>query len=351
MRANEKDIQHIEKLYEGRVARYGDFHNHSASGGTSDGHRSLEHWKGALEALGMDFATIVDHKQVRHMFVPEWDDTIFIGGTEPGTIIRDTECEFNHMHYNMVFAKPEPLMELLSEFPEFEYTGGPEGHFIYVGVTRQRMIDIIHSVKKHGGFWVHPHPKDVMKSDNPLDYWFEDETGMEIFYTDMRADISKQNYDLWCDLLALGKRVWACAGEDGHGCCRDTALTTIYSEEKKSSVYLSHVKQGDFICGAVGIRMCIGETKMGGKCSFDGQRLVAAVGDFHRSIKRTDHTYRVDIYDDKGVVFSDKVSCEETSYFAIDVNKDAKFYRVEVTDENENLKISIGNPIWNEAYL
>ena len=57
MRANEKDIQHIEKLYEGRVARYGDFHNHSASGGTSDGHRSLEHWKGALEALGMDFAT------------------------------------------------------------------------------------------------------------------------------------------------------------------------------------------------------------------------------------------------------------------------------------------------------
>ncbi len=348
MRATEKDIQHIEKLYEGRKAYHGDFHNHASTGGTSDGHRTLEHWKGALEALEMDFASILDHKQVRHMFLPEWDDTIFIGGTEPGTIIRDTECEFNQMHYNMVFAKPEPLMELLSEFPEFEYTGGPEGHFTYVGVTRQRMIDIIHSVKKHGGFWVHPHPKDVMKSENPLDYWFEDETGMEIFYMDMRNEVSKENYKLWCELLALGKRVWATAGEDGHGCCRDTALTTIYSEERKSESWLSHVKKGDLTCGGLGIRMCIGDTLTGGKCSFDGGRLVVSVGDFHKSIRNPEHTYRFDIYDDKGVVFSDKISCEETSYFAIDIKPDAKFYRAEVTDENQDLLIAVGNPIWAE---
>jgi hypothetical protein len=347
MHATEKDIQHIEKVYENTKAYHGDFHNHASTGGTSDGHRTLEHWKGALEALEMDFASILDHKQVRHMFLPEWDDTIFIGGSEPGTIISDTKCEHNWMHYNMVFSKPEPLMELLGEFPEFEYTGGPEGHFIYVAVTRQRMIDIIHSVKKHGGFWVHPHPKDVMKSDNPLDYWFEDETGIEIFYNDLRNEVTQKNYELWCDLLKLGKRVWACAGEDGHSCARDTALTTFYAEVKNSDCFLAHAKQGDMICGGIGIRMCIGDTKMGGKCDFDGKRLVVSVGDFHRSCRNPEHTYRMDIFDDKGVVFSEKVSCLETSYFALDASKDAKFYRVEVTDENENLRVAVANPIWN----
>ena len=52
MKATEKDIQHLDSLYEGRRAFHGDLHNHAATGGTSDGSRSLEHWKGGLEALG-----------------------------------------------------------------------------------------------------------------------------------------------------------------------------------------------------------------------------------------------------------------------------------------------------------
>ena len=352
MFATNEDIKKLDKAYENTIAYHGDFHNHASTGGTSDGHRSLEHWKGALEALEMDFASILDHKQVRHMFLPEWDDTVFIGGTEPGTIISDLKCEHNWMHYNMVFSKPEPLMELLYEFPEFEYSGGEEGHFIYVPVTRQRMLDIIHSVKKHGGFWVHPHPKDVMISDNPLDYWFEDETGIEVFYNDLRNEVTQKNYELWCDLLRLGNRVWACAGEDGHSCARDTALTTIYAEENKNSEkLLSRAKVGDMTCGGIGIRMCMDDTKTGGKCNFEGKRLIISVGDFHKSCRNPEHTYRMDVFDNNGVVFSSKVSCLETSYFALDASKDAKFYRVEVTDENENLRVAVGNPIWNSYFL
>lgn len=238
-------------------------------------------------------------------------------------------------------------MELLSEFPEFEYTGGPEGHFIYVHLHQNRMFELVKSVKAHGGFFVHPHPKQVMISDNPLHYWFGDETGLEIFYEDYKSEGSRENYKLWCDLLAAGKRIFACAGEDGHGCARDTALTTIYSEEKSSAAYLSHVKCGDFICGAAGIRMCMGNTKMGGVRKFDGKKLIVSTGDFHKSVRNPEHTYRLDIFNDKGVIYSEKVSCEETMYFSFETDKNSKFYRAEIIDENQNLHIAIGNPIWN----
>ena len=89
----EKDIKLLESLYAGRTAYYGELHDHSASGGTSDGKLPLADWKTALQELGMDFATILDHKQVSHMYLPEWDNTVFVGGTEPGTKIMDDEIE------------------------------------------------------------------------------------------------------------------------------------------------------------------------------------------------------------------------------------------------------------------
>ena len=95
MYATEKEIAHLAALYEGRRAFYGELHDHAASGGTADGKRILDHWKGAMEALGLDFAAILDHKQVRHMYLPEWEDGVFVGGTEPGTAITDIECELN----------------------------------------------------------------------------------------------------------------------------------------------------------------------------------------------------------------------------------------------------------------
>ena len=91
VKATKRDIEHIDALYAGRNIYFGDMHNHAATGGTSDGKRELSHWKGALEALHMDFAAILDHRQVRHMFLPEWEDGTFICGTEPGTFIGKVE--------------------------------------------------------------------------------------------------------------------------------------------------------------------------------------------------------------------------------------------------------------------
>ena len=55
----------------------------------------------------------------------------------------------------------------------------------------------------------------------------------------------------------------------------------------------------------------------------------------------------MDLFDDKGLVFSRPVTCTEPAFFALNVNKNRKFYRAEVWDETKNLRIAIGNPIWN----
>lgn len=346
MTATEQDVNLLEELYSGRIAYHGELHDHACTGGTSDGKYSLEHWKGAMKALHMDFAAILDHKQVRHMYLPEWEDGLFIGGTEPGTAILDSKADEKEMHYNMVFANPKPLEELLEEFEEFQFTRGIEGHFIYPKFTRARFCELIDAVKERGGFFVHPHPKQLMKCEDPCEYWFRNETGIEVFYGDMEGHHTEDNYKLWTELLACGKRVWACAGGDGHACASDKALTTIYSEEHSNKLYLSHLRVGDFVCGSVGIRMCIGKTKMGGKCSFKNARIVFSVSDFHESVHISGHKYRVDLLNDNGVVCSKEITCNETSYFAIDT-QDCEFYRVEVFDVMRNLRIAIGNPIWN----
>lgn len=346
MKASEKDIALLNAVYKERRAFHGEMHDHASTGGTSDGKRTLEHWKGALEALHMDFAAILDHKQVRHMYLPEWEDGLFIGGTEPGAMITDSNAENKVIHYNMVFAKPESLESLLEEFTEFEFTGGSEGHFGYPSFTRDRMCELIDGVKARGGFYVHPHPKQQMQAEDPCEYYFQDETGLEVFYRDMACKYTEDNYKLWTDLLALGKRVWACAGGDGHKCAEDKALTTIYAEERTGEAFLSHLREGDFTCGSVGVRMCIGETKMGGKCSFTNGRLVVGIDDFHKSVHITGHKYRVDILNDKGVMSSHDISCSEPTYLAMDMENWA-FCRVEVFDLTRNLRIAIGNPIWN----
>ena len=73
-------------------------------------------------------------------------------------------------------------MELLTEFEEYQFEGGAEGHFVYPSFTRERFCELINAVKAKGGYFVHPHPKQYLDSSEPLDYWFCDETGIEVFY-------------------------------------------------------------------------------------------------------------------------------------------------------------------------
>lgn len=348
MQATEKDIQFLESLYADRKAYHGELHDHSASGGTSDGKCPLAFWREEMSRLKMDFAAILDHKQVRHMYLPEWEDGLFIGGSEPGGTLTDSTAKVPRFHYNMLFEGPQQLEELLAEFPEYKFTGGREGHFIYPKFTKERLGELISAIKAKGGFFVHPHPKQVMVSDDPCDFCLAEETGIEVFYNDNQSGYTTQNYNLWLQLLDAGKRIWACAGGDYHKGPNTSALTTIYAEEKTNKAYLSHLRVGDFVCGPIGIKMAIGDTLMGGQCDFAGKRLIFSVGDFHPHHIMEGHEYRVYLYDDTGFITSRPVDPTKTNYFAFDVQP-RKFYRVEVWDYSQKIKVAIGNPIWTPS--
>ncbi len=303
-----KDVMHLEQVYASRTPYYGEMHDHAATGGTSDGKRPLSHWVGAMEALKMDFAAILDHRQVRHMYLPEWQEALFLCGTEPGTTIVDSPASVKRMHYNMLVPNAAALEDLLTSFPEYEFTGGSEGHFKYPTFTVERFGELIDALKERGGFFVHPHPTHLMQSEDPLDYCFREETAIEVFYESITGQAVEKNYKVWTGILEKGKHVWAIAGGDGHACCSDEALTTIYAEEKTNASVLDHLREGDFVCGPVGIRMCIGDTRMGGQCSFEGGRLVLCVGDFHPSVRFPEHSYRLDLIDSEGLVLSRPIS-------------------------------------------
>jgi hypothetical protein len=283
------------------------------------------------------------------MYNPTWKDGIFIGGTEPGTEITDSEATVKRMHYNMIFENAEPLMKLLESFPEYAFTGGPEGHFEYPTFTRARFCELIDAVVSLGGFFVHPHPKQLMKSEDPLQYYFRDGMGIEVIYGALDDARTEDNYQLWCGILALGKKVYATAGCDNHACCCDTALTTIYAEERKNASYIKHLREGDFVAGSVGIKMAIGNTRMGGECNFENQTLTACISDFHKSVFNPEHKYRIDVICDTGLEEYFNIDCNEPQYISLKTRADAKFYRIEVTDVNKNLRIAIGNPIWNKV--
>jgi hypothetical protein len=341
----EKLLRHYENM---RVY-HGELHDHSASGGTSDGRTTLEEWTQQLQELQMDFAAILDHRQVRHMYLPAWKDGLFIAGTEPGTFISDCIAESNEMHYLIFMPNRDKVAEFLEKFPEYQFTGGTEGHFVYPQFTRERFGQLIDTIFEMGGFYTHPHPRQYMTSNDPCDYWFRDYTGIEVFYMGMESEKTRMNYELWTQLLSLGKRVYACAGGDWHRKAGNTSLTTLYAAEKSSAGFVAQLRKGDFTCGSVSVRMCMGDTLCGGSCVFDGQTLTVCTSDFHESVQDNTHRYRVDILDERGVVKSEEISCEQPTFVSVPVRSDARFYRAEVFDVSRNLRIAVGNPIWNDG--
>lgn len=350
--AGEADIQQLEKLYEGRQPYQGELHDHADTGGTSDGKMKLEDWKMNLLVNDMDFATFADHRQVLHMRLPEWDNNLFIGGTEACTWIIDSKATQNKLHYNMLFTSPEGLENVLTTFPVmFSYYGD---HFSYFEFTTKQFEELAKFVTENDGFFVHVHPKgkSYLVSDDPLDYYFGEHTGVEVlcgFYGNMTAQENQDAYKLWTDLLALGKKVYATSGSDSHNASNTVSLTTIYAESADAPTYLKRVKQGDFTAGPVGIRMSIGDTCTGGTTAFAGKRLVISVGQFHSRECLPGHTYRIDLYSDKGLVTSQEIPGTGVSYMALDADDSVKFYRAEVYDVTSDYQVAIGNPIWNEG--
>lgn len=356
-----EDIIHLESLYDGRTAYHGELHDHSNTGGTSDGKYTLEQWAEGMEKLGMDYAALLDHRQSLHMYLPAWDDSVFIGGTEAAGSITDRDERYNFFHYNMLFARPEQLESVLHAFPEYEFKEQTEGehigewHFNYVSFTSARFNELITAVKEAGGFFAIPHPTGTEPQytlENIADhYWFQDETGWEVFYgndTD-NSDywFSRQNYAAWIELLKVGKRVWATSGNDDHEMPATTCLNTIYSTEGKAQAHIDQLRVGNFTAGPVGIKMCIGDTQMGGQCDFTGKRLVFSIGDIHESAWKEGYTYTVNLWKNEEVVSTWTIDGVEDFYYATDVDATAEYYRVEVYNKTLDRLIALGNPIWN----
>ena len=364
--ANADDVEQLLALYAGTEVRYGEMHDHTNTGPNADGFYSVAQWKEKMLEIGMDFTTIVDHRQSVHMYDPNWDSSMFIGGSEPSTRITDhVVIENNNFHYNMIFADAADLETVFKTFSGYKYKDATDGKGGTVGtywLKLQEFLDTAALVRELGGFFVAVHPKyaGYLVSDNPLDYYYGEYTGIEITTGtggNMAYEENEKAYQLWLDLLDLGKKVYATAGSDFHKLPNASALTTLYGSEKDAQAYVDIFRCGNFAPGWVGIRMAVGDTAMGGTTDFTGERLVFSVGDMYdveindgysdSYCYQANHVYSVQLYDDGGLLMESRIDPTQMNYFAIDADGDSKFYRVVVWDLTENTRVGVSNPIWN----
>ena len=357
--ASQAEIDKLEKLYEGRIPLHGEFHNHAATGGTSDGKVNLTTWKDTMQYItDMDFAAIVDHKQVLHMRLPEWDNTWFVGGTEAATTIGDLsdECSQSTLHYNMIFAYPEQLEAVLFKFSnDFQYMND---HFRYPSFKKADFMELVKYIQKQGGFFsnVHPLYDSYLISTNAEDYWYGDGMGFEVlcaYSGNMSLVHNLEARMYWEKMLNNGHRVFATAGSDTHRIPKTDSLSTFYCFKQDAAEIVATARTGNFTAGPVGIRMNIGDTMMGGLADFSASRLVVSVSDFHSQQFKQTSKYRLDVYSDQGLVVSQELEgitdIDQVTYFAMDIDPAARYYRVEIYDTTMDYIFALGNPIWNQA--
>ena len=365
--ASEADIAALNALYEGREAYHGNLHDHSDSGDpandpwkTADGKYPLLMWPNFLSEKDLDFVALVDHRQSNHMRRDEWDETMFVGATETGHRRPDSNGEIDAIHYNILLNNPDELDRILSTFDKFNCTGN--GQFkIYSNnpLTEEEFAQLVKMVQEAGGNIVHVHPcwgtdadeSHYMTSEDPMDYSLGKYTGFEVLcsYGDnnMSYAYNTAAYEMWVTLLNMGQHLYAFAGSDSHRQTHTISASTVYAEETLNDSYLKHIVKGDFTAGPVGIRMAVGDTVMGGHTDFAGKRLVIGVEDFQSQEYKVDDTYRLDVYNENGLVFSQEFDGETPIYVAIDA-ENCKYYRANVYNVSKNYIFAVGNPIWNE---
>lgn len=381
----------LTSAYHGMELAFGDMHAHAKESHESDAFdrtyeaKALTTWEGEMSSHGLNFIASLDHKQTDHIMSEKWDTDKFLFGTEAGTKITGMETSHSksgEMHYNILFAaetKQEAqrlLEDVLSKVPQLGYQNS---RYSYGDFTKQEFTALILKVQQAGGFFVVPHPNYEHKlipplsepkapfSDNWKDYDFGvDKVGFEVVERSLSEPATQLNYKYWKQLLASGRKYFACAGSDIHGSLNgdseipdkaQKAITSVYVSEKNSLAYLEQFKEGNFTAGSVGIQMCVGTTTdakptaMGGSCDFARKRLVVKIGDFHQYVNKPDRKYHVDIVTDKGVIYSQPLTLTENgpqdAVIAFDTDEKYMFYRVEVVDENDVRRIAYGNPIWN----
>ncbi len=347
------DFSALEALYAGKKAYYGDYHCHSNSGGSSDGKTTLENWLHGMKELKLDFVGIMDHRQVRHMYLDAFDPEYFLYGSEP---LADCTVSAPHLisHYIMIFPKRDSLEKVLSAFPDvFRFTGDREAgpSFEYLPMTRERFEEVLAAVKDEGGAVVHAHPKQVMQSENLADYYYGEgsviETGYCYIYPYINNPETLANYRLFTDMLNAGYKIYNAATNDSHTMPMSFALNTVYSDKKWGPSYVECLKRGDVTAGYIGIKMEAGGKAVGSTVKYrDGMTLCISAGDCHPCRFDASDSYRLEVVTDKGIAYSERITFPFK--LALEVKKDRKFYRAVIIRESDGAPAAIGNPIWIE---
>ncbi len=346
------DFSAADALYADRHPYYGDLHVHTACGGTSDGSTPMAEWIPKMDAKQLDFVAIVDHRQMRGFFLPEWDEDRFLMGTEPGTFIEGLNAmrlNMGEVHYNMLFPHKYGLAMVLANYPEFQFHGDElTGSFGYPHFTKERFAELAAFVRSLGGIFVHPHPKTMMVSDDPLDYYIGEHTFMETIYASPDSSATLKNYEIWTKILAAGKKVYSSCGSDTHGGVTNSAVATFYTTARKGDLLFQQMRSADFTCGNVGFQMCIDGNPMGSEVPYrEGMELTLRVDDFFAPTTKSNAIFELRILSDRGVAYVSRFKGTAPQAVALSVQKRA-FYRAEIYDLYNEQFVAIGNPIWLE---
>ncbi len=347
------DFTALDVRYENKKAYYADQHTHTKCGGTSDGTYPMEKWVATMDELQLDFAIIVDHRQMRGFFLPEWDTDRFVYGTEPGGGITDLNAmrpgsaTNGSFHYNMLFRDKHDLALVLANFPEFKFKGDRlTGKFGYPKFTRERFDELVAYVQSIGGMVVHPHPATLMASYDPLDYYFGERTYLETLYGSCGSHASFRNYALWLKILDAGKHMLTAGGSDTHGKTSNAVVSTMYCTERTGAACFDCMKSGDYTVGGFGIKMCIDGKPMGSELAYrDGMKLTLRIDDYFAPNMQDNTAYELRIYTDKGLAYASMFSGKEKQAISLEVQK-RRFYRAEVFDLTHGYRVAVGNPIW-----
>ena len=348
-----RDFSQLEGLYAGRQIFYGDFHCHSNSGGTSDGKTPIEEYVAGMQEKQMDFAAIVDHLQMRHFFLPCWDDKYLICGTEPGTIFTDVDkpTYAKKLDYTMIFPDKTGLKNVLDHFPFYGFTGTPEeGSFPFRTMERGVFQEIAEYVYSIGGLMSHAHPRQMMYSQDPLDYYFGDHVPLETVHVAADNYATRQNRQLWITLLKLGKRVRTHGSSDSHGPVSNRGLTAVYAPAHSARDIFNVIRSGDCTAGGVAIQMSIDGAVMGSVTEYTpGKTLFVRVAEFHPAHQKENTAFCLRVYTDRGLAYAREFDCRQPQALALEV-QDRLYYRVEITNESDGCLVALSNPIWLEAH-
>ena len=345
------DFSALDAYYEGCRAYYGDQHAHSNCGGTSDGHTLMSDWVGKMDAVGLDFAIIVDHRQMRGFFLPEWSEERFVMGSEPGAELLDPQgkrCARTMFHYNMVVPHKYGLAMVLANFPEFNFKGDElTGTFGYPNFTKQRLYELNDYLRSIGGMLVHAHPRMLMGSDDPLDYYFGENSYIEVIVNAYDTHVSQKSYNTWSDILKMGKHLFASGGSDTHGAVTNCCPSTFYTTERHYTKFVERMYAGDYAVGGFGVKMFIDGNPMGSRISYkDGMKLTIRVGDVMPSTFKADTVYELQVITDEGVAYSSVFNGKEPQALSLEVKKRRYYYMIIKDLTHGGFRVCVSNPIW-----